>query len=300
MDDAAAVRRFRYFLTVASELHFRRAAERLGIAQPTLSVEIRKLEEALGCALFDRTRRRVRLTEAGTVLRDRAPVALESLASALEDTRRAAAGQIGKLTIAYSGSVMFTTVPAILRDFRLRYLQVAVDFVEILSRDQGDALKRHRVDVTMGRDPDPELGIQLTTLANEPLLLALPKRHPLAVRAVIGLEQMAQDRLVLFRSSAHPTLHRRILGLFAPARQAPQVVQETSAWLTTIPLVETGFGYSIVPGSFHRLQSEGVVYRSIRRNPRTTVALGYRRGDPSQLVRNFLECAERITRKRDA
>src|SRR5215469_4356739 len=179
MNSEIELRHLRYFLAVAETLHFSKAAERLGMAQPPLSQQIRRLEELVGHRLFDRTTRGVKLTLAGQVLADRARSTMEKIQDDLEQVRRLGRGEEGTLTVGFSGSVMFTELPAAIESYRRRYPKVELRLRELATSAQLPALLNGTLDLAFMRDGEPTEGIQMTTVVREPYVAVLPEGHPL-------------------------------------------------------------------------------------------------------------------------
>src|SRR5581483_5261462 len=174
MDEEIELRHLRYFLAVAETLHFSKAAERLGIAQPPLSQQIRRLEQLIGHRLFDRTTRGVKLTLAGQLLADRARGTLEKIQDDLEQVRRLGRGEEGTLTVGFSGSVMFTELPAAIESYRRRFPKVELRLRELNTQAQIPAVLDGTLDLAFMRDGDPTEGIQMTTVLKEPFVGVLP------------------------------------------------------------------------------------------------------------------------------
>ncbi len=186
MNDEIELRHLRYFLAVAEMLHFGRAAKKLGMAQPPLSQQIRRLEEMLGAQLFERTTRGVTLTPAGSVLRERALSSMARLADDLEQTRRVARGEEGQLTVGFSGSVMFTELPMAIQAYRRAYPRVEVRLSEMWTSQQLVALADGSIDVGFLRDGERRPELQMTPLLREPFHVALPVGHRSAAAAEGG------------------------------------------------------------------------------------------------------------------
>src|SRR5450755_427622 len=177
MDEYIELRHLRYFLAVAGTLHFSKAAERLGIAQPPLSQQIKRLESLLGHRLFDRTTRGVRLTLAGQLLAERARGTLEKVQDDLAQVRRLGRGEEGTLTVGVSGSVMFTELPTAIESYQRRYPKVELRLRELSTSAQVSALLEGTLDLAFLRDGDPTEGIEISTLFAERYVAVLPKAH---------------------------------------------------------------------------------------------------------------------------
>jgi DNA-binding transcriptional LysR family regulator len=290
------LRHLRSFLAVAEELHFGRAATRLGIAQPPLSQQIQRLEASLGTRLFDRTNRRVELTDAGRVLLDHAARVLQGSAAAVEAVRRSARGESGPLRVAFAASVMFLTLPEIIRAFRHRYPEVHLDLREMPTGLQLEALRAGELDIGFLRQPgvDPEL--RLVTVMREPLRVALPHRHSLAGQTRIRLESLSEEPFVLFPQELAPGLHAQVMALCRRAGFVPRVVQETRELYTTVSLVEAGMGVTIVPASVAKMGWTSVRYLPIvSLLARTRIAAAWRTDRDRPVIRSFLQVARAVS-----
>jgi DNA-binding transcriptional LysR family regulator len=208
MKDAVELRHLRYFLAVAETLHFGRAAQKLGMAQPPLSQQIKRLEEMIGAPLFARTTRGVTLTPAGAMLRERATATMARLADDLEQTRRVGRGEEGRLRVGFSGSVMFTELPAAIQRYRRAYPRVEVQLREMWTSEQLPALADGSIDVGFLRDGERRPELAITPLLREPFHVTLPADHTLRrQRTVDPIVQRAKSNSVyvkgLYRRSRH-------------------------------------------------------------------------------------------------
>ena len=276
------------FAVLAEELHFGRAAERLGIAQPPLSIQIAKLEEAIGAPLLERSTRVVTLTAAGREFAAAAAEVMQRIAAAAEDARRASRGEKGTLRVAYAGSVMFTHVADVIRRFRRERPDVDIQMIEMPSVQQIEAVVAGRADVAVPREPQPDARVTSQVFLRERLVLALPSGHALAGKRRIAPQRLSNEPMIHMPRSAHPLIHERIQVWLERGGVLLRVAQETAEWLTVVSLVGAGFGVGLVPESFRRFGRTGVVYRDLG-GPvvRTPVAVCHRRGDSSPLVNAF-------------
>ncbi|NDZ11449.1 LysR family transcriptional regulator [Variovorax sp. WS11] len=258
------LRAWRQFLAVAEELHFGRAAQRLHMTQPPVTQGIAQLEKTLGVVLFDRTRRRVALTPAGEAL---LPEVRELLARAQAlpgRARAAAAGELGRVRLAFVSTIGFERLPAWVREFRLQCPEVALELVEATGDVQLEAFARGEIDAGLmlhspGFAPP---GLERLAVTEEPLVLALPARHPLARRPKLPLAEALAEPLVIFPRRIVPSLHDAIFGLYHAAGRAPQVAQEAIQMQTIVNLVWGGLGLAWVPESVTQFRRAGVVYRA--------------------------------------
>ncbi|MCH0565580.1 MULTISPECIES: LysR family transcriptional regulator [unclassified Streptomyces] len=278
------------FVVLAEELHFGHAAARLGIAQPPLSQQIRRLEDKVGHALFTRTSGRVALTPAGSELLPVARRALSDLADGLAAARAVGSGRAGRLRIGFAASLALTILPGLLRTFRHEFPGVLLDIREMTTAPQIAALHDTTIDIGLLREPpndETELGFR--TVLSEPFVAVLPSTHPLAAQRTVQLAQLADSPFVLLPRTVGPTLHDQIIGLCITAGFTPQVVQHAVEWQTVCALVETGLGVSLAPASIRRIRLKGVAFRRIEPNTaRTRVAVAWRENDHNPLVTHLL------------
>ena len=286
------LRHLRSFRVVADELHFGRAAARLAMAQPTLSVQIKQLEAMVGARLFDRHTRLVSLTDAGRTLDEAARRILRDVDIAVEATRDVHAGQAGVLRVGFGPTLMLSTLAHVVRTYRLRHPGVRIDLREMPTSEQLTALLRGDLDVgfVRGADADPRLHVEL--FAREPLLIALHRDHPSARAVRVPLASLAHDPWVLFPRAIAPRLHEQVVHLCRQAGFTPNVVQESREVYTTVGLVGAGVGVTIVPETVRRMSRKGVVYKAI---PGASVRLSMVR--PSGPVRPVVEAFLAVARK---
>lgn len=283
------LRLLRYFVAVAEELHFGRAAQRLGIAQPPLSQQIGRLEELVGHRLLDR-RPRVALTEAGRVLLGPARRALQVVEHGVEATRRAGRGESGIVTVGFAASTMLTALPEVFREYRTRYPGVELRLREMSTSAQMEALVTGSIDVGFLREPSPEPGILVQPVLREPFVAALPPGHPLARDGLLHTSALRDERFVLFPRSVAPTLYEQVIAACRAGGFHPRQVQEAREWLTIVSLVDAGLGVSLVPASFQRLRWGGVSYHALDpAGELTTIALCRRREPAPPAVTSFLD-----------
>ncbi len=284
------LRSFRYFLAVAEELHFARAAERLHMAQPPLSRQIRALERELGVVLFHRTKRKVELTGAGMVLLGAARKVLEQADRAVAIAQRAGRGEIGHLDLAYTSTMPYTALfPTVIREYRRALPGVQLGLHEMTTGRQLKGLLDGRVDVGFIRLPvrDCPKSIELTPILREPFLVALRDDHPLAQATAIKIEVLANERLVL--GGIGSGLFNQVDGLCRRAGFEPHVVQAAQQLAAVIALVAAGVGISIVPQSAKHLAVEEVVYRPLSTaSDQAEVAIACRRNESSSAIHAFV------------
>jgi DNA-binding transcriptional LysR family regulator len=297
MNEHFELRHLRYFVAVAEELHFGRAAARLGLAQPPLSQQIQRLEQVLGVRLLDRTSRRVRLTDAGAALLPEARRVLAAAVTALEAARRAGRGESGELRVAFAATVMFLALPEIIRVFRDRFPGVHLDLREMPTGPQLAALKAGEIDIGFVREPRPDPELEMVTVMREPLRIAVHKSHPLASRATLAVQHLANEPFVLFPEELAPGLHAQVMALCRAAGFTPRVVEVSRELYTSVSLVEAGVGVSILPASVEKLGWRGVRYRPIpSASAETRIAAAWRTDRVRPVLAAFMEVVRESTR----
>lgn len=282
------VRRLRYFLAVAEELHFGRAAERLHIAQPALSRQIASLEAGIGALLFDRTRSSIHLTAAGEALLPRARDILARVIDAARVARKAAEGTVGMLQVGFVGSATFSILPGILNAFRTSHQEVELVLHAMNTSELRAALVSRSIDVVFARPgiQDPEIVNEV--VYREPLIVALPESDPLAAQNHIALSDLAMRPFVLYPRHPRPSFADTILELCRAEGFLPDIAQETMEIHTALALVSVGAGVSIVPESTSEAPLNGVAYRPLLGDtPQTQLSLSYRRDNRSAVVSAF-------------
>ena len=289
------LRQLKAFIAIAEEGYITRAAERLGMQQPPLTRLLQSLEAELGVMLMERLPRGVRPTTAGLALLDEARTLLAQVDGVADVVRRAARGERGRLAIGFTSSAaLHPFVPSVLRLFRETFVGVSVVLEEAGTGELLEALVHEKLDAAFIRSPlNGSQSLQDQPILVEPMLLALPTDHPLAIDAQspLPLAALATEAFVLYRRRVGLGLYDAILVACREAGFSPQVVQEAPRMTATLSLVAAGLGVSIVPASMQRLRGDGIVYRELT-ECRSLVAplhLATRVGDGSAVLRRFKE-----------
>lgn len=293
------LRQLRAAIAVADHLHFGRAATAVGLTQPALSQAIKHLETHLGTTLFERNPRHVTITPAGEEFLAEARTALSLLDSATTRAQAAGRGEAGTLAIGMVGSAMLAPVPRLLRTYRDHYPQVRVSFAELTTADQVDQLRSGTLDIGFLRPPLPapaDSELELSTVAREPLLAALPAGHKLARRQRVPLKSLASESFVRTPRHLGAGFYDQITALCREAGFEPHVVQEAVRMDTITGLIAAGFGVSIVPGSVARRPTPDVVFAHLSPAPTPIdLALARPTGHNSPLATNFIALAHDLS-----
>lgn len=288
------------FVAVAEELHFSRAAERLHISQPPLSRQIALLEEELGTPLLTRTSRKVELTPEGAAFLEEARAVLARTESAAELVRAMARGEAGTLRLGFAGAAMEGSLPDIIREFRERRPQVALELREAGTADQLLAIRLEgaadpaRLDAGFVFTAAHDLpGLMTRPFMREPMILALPETHPLSKHETLPLSVLTGEPLIMFPRQSQPELHDEIMNSLRAAGGEPHVAQEAGGGPARVALAAAGLGLALVPASMRRYRREGVAYLGIEGGmPALRVVLAWREDDKNPVLKNFLDVVD--------
>lgn len=304
------LRHLRYFIAVAEEGHITRAAERLGIQQPPLSLQIKALEQELDVQLLRRKPRGVELTEAGVALLERARVILAEVDRACASTRRTARGEQGRVVVGFTASTPFHPfVPRVIRTYRETYPLVSLALEESGSSQLVQGLRNEQIDAAFIRSPVADVvGLEVTPLLEEEMVVALPAGHPLAAAHAnestpLPLGALAKETFVLYKRPGGPGLYDTIITACRGVGFVPRVGQEAPRIVSTLNLVAAGLGVSIVPASLRRLQMDGVIYCRLsdtaKLKLKAPLILACRPGDNSAAVQRFIELVRTAAEQAD-
>lgn len=288
-------RQLRYFLAVAETLHVGRAALRLHMSQPPLTRQIKALERRVGTALFDRSGRRMTLTDAGTAFRAEAERVLAALERAVRHANEVGHGDRGTVRIGFVSTALYGPLPGLVRDFRATHPDVEIDLLELTADAQLVALGRGDIDLGLALCAEPSEHIEIRTLYREPLVACLPEQHALARRhrSRLAVESLRAEPFVMFPRHLSPGLHDRIVGLAEQAGFALRIEQQAVQMQTIVGLVSAGVGLAIVPDCMRALARPGVVYRRLPRDvPQVETALIAPRRGARPAARAFVRFAK--------
>ena len=257
------LRHLRYFIAVAEELNFTRAAERLHIAQPPLSRQIQQLEEDLGVQLFERNVRPLKLTEAGRFFYAHAQQLLAQTAELATMTKRV--GKIErKMSLGFVASTLYGMLPKVIRRFRSQFPEIELSLHEMTTMEQIQALKEGRIDVGFGRIRHEDPSVRRILLREERLVVALPSEHPLlTAKTVLSLKDIAMETVIIFPKAPRPSFADQVLTAFHDRAIEPKKIYEVRELQIALGLVAAGEGVSVVPASVKGLKREDVSYMEL-------------------------------------
>lgn len=289
------LRQLRYFIAIAEEGSFSRAAERLHISQPPLSTQIKALEAELGFALLERGNRGVTLTPAGATYCDEVRALLSQLEQARDRAQQVLVGAVGRLAIGFVSIADYGILPPALKDFRASFPQVEVQLHELTTDAQIPELLAGRLHLGIALAPVDEPELSFSRIATEQLVLAAPAGHPLvAASGAVDLRQLAKADFIVPPRSVGPGLYDLIVSHCRAAGFVPRITQHARQMQTVIGLVSSGMGFALVPASVRNLQRAGVEYRPLTGQP-ALVELGILRNRHADtaLCHNFAAALQR-------
>lgn len=286
------LRHLQFFVVLAEELNFCRAAERLHVAQPALSQQIRALEQRLGAQLIDRGSRPLRLTEAGLYFHAEARQILASYEQAAIGIREIGLGTRRWLGIGFTRSAMYSVLPPALKAFHRAHPEVELKLFEMLAEEQPDALREQRIHVGIGRQAQAVAGCSSLLLLRERVMIALAPDHPLATKKTVRIDQLAEFPLVLYPRHPNAQFSRFVESLYRDAGFAPPVAYHAREIQTAIALVGVGLGVTFVGKSVSRHSRSDVIYRPLQgvgASRTTTLTARFRSDDPTPHLQAFLK-----------
>jgi DNA-binding transcriptional LysR family regulator len=291
------LRHIRYFVAVAEELHFGRAADRLHISQPPLSQQIQNLERELGVELLKRTKHSVQMTEAGRVFLEEARHVLGDAAHAMEAAKRAGRTDSGRLSVGFGPSPEGGLLKRVLAVFLGRYSDVHLELHSLYTQEQVDALTRREIQVAFPLLPIPHRGLIVEPITIEPLVVALPSGHPLAELDPLPLARLKEESFIFFTRAVAPSYYDLVIAACRKAGFAPRVTHEESHVYPVLALVAARLGVAVLPEPASTSRKEGVVYRAIAPpTPTVEMGLAYRRDDPSKILASFRDVVREVVR----
>jgi len=283
-------RHFKYFLAVADELHYGKAAQKLYISQPGLSRQIKQLEELLDLSLFNRHNRKVELTAAGKFLKGKLKQHFQELNSTLEEAKNIYDGIEGNLHFGYVGSAMQNIIPNTLKKFRKNHPKVLLELKEMDNNQQVEALINNKLDIGFVRLEEVPKEVQMHTVLQETFSLVIPKNHEINSSNFQGLHQFKEEDFIMFDPSYSPTYYNKISAIFQQSGFSPKTMHKTVNASTIYKLVENGFGVSIVPTSLQKGYNLEVDFIELTNIPqRTSLSAIWLKKNQNPMLKELLE-----------
>lgn len=284
-----------YFTVLAEEKHFGVAARRIGIEQPPLSLQIKKLERSVGGLLFERSSRQIKLTPMGEALLPEAYKILEHSKHLMDKVQQLGRGETGTLHIGFATSTIFSGITAAIQKHRKLYPGVKLQLQELSSAAQAEALLHKRIDVGFIREAGQLPGLVCQEILQEHFVAVLSAQHPLAKREGLLLKDLQHEPFVHFPRSVAPALYDKVHTVFAKGNMYPNVVQEALEWQTIVALVEANLGVSVCPESFQKLKIGRVQYRPLENvKTKTSISVCHSAANESKLITPFLHIVNQV------
>lgn len=282
------IRQLRYFLAVAEELSFGRAAERLLISQPPLSRQIRQLEQELGLELFHRTKRKVELTTAGTAFLPEVRQVLTQAETAIQVAQRASRGEVGRLVVGFEASSTYDVIPASLKQYRESFPDVDLEVYGMTTEEQFDALLKKRIDVGFMVSPVKNEKVNIETILEEPLTVALPEQHPLTTQDQVQIQDLEHEPFITFQRNRGCGLYDLTIVACQQANFSPIIVQEADEMQVILGFVAAGMGVALLSASVQQFQRPQVVYRQLSNAPQVDLSLASHCDNSSAVLQAFI------------
>lgn len=297
MNENIELRHLRYFLAVAEELNFGRAAERLNITQPSLSRQIQNLEKELGLILFERKQRQIRLTAPGQILLAEVEQIMIRFDQGMRVVKRASRGEVGQLTVGFQGSSVYDVIPISIKAFRDRFPDVEVIMQPMETSEQVIAIAENNLDVGFVIPPTTDANLEVEILLEEPLVLALPENHPLAAQSEIHITALANEPLILASRDRGCGLHEQIFEIYQRVSLRPNVVCAAREMQVMLGFVAAGMGISLLPSHVKNFQRTGVIYRKLTPEaPIAGLGIAWKSNNSTPVLSAFLEIVRSFTK----
>lgn len=290
MSNQIELRHFKYFLAVAEDLHFRKAAERLFISQPGLSRQIKQMEDDLGIQLFDRHNRKVQLTASGKYLKTELTRSLKNLEHVLDYAKLLQDGKYGRLDFGYVGSAMQDIIPNLLIDFKKEHPNIQFGLKEMDNQKQIESLLSHDIDLGFVRLDRVPRGLTIKPILKESFCLVLPENHPINEKKFKDLKQLKNESFILFDPSYSPSYYEKVMQIFDESGFSPIISHNTIHAASIYKLVENNFGLSIVPKSLQKGYNMDVKFIELTKiKQRTTLSVIWNKNNRNPILKSILE-----------
>ncbi|MDF2565388.1 MAG: transcriptional regulator, LysR family [Massilibacillus sp.] len=293
------LRHLKYFVVVAEELHFTRAADRLNMAQPPLSQQIHQLEDELGVQLFYRNKRQVELSAAGKIFLESVYKILNDIEKACDAAQRTHRGELGKIVVGFTGAATFGILTNLLQPYRTKFPLIDLVVLQLNTTDQIQSLLNGEIDIGILYVPVENSGLIFKVIHQQPFIIAMPKNHPLASKSdPIEVQELSKESFIMIPRKAGQVYYDTIINICHSAGFSPNIGPEVYELNTSISLVAAGMGIALVPDSIQTLRINGITYRHLK-NPGSTLktALVWRNDESSPLVHKFIALAEQNIQK---
>lgn len=284
------LRHFKYFVAVAEELHFRKAAEKLFISQPGLSRQIKQMEENLGVKLFERNNKNVILTPAGIYLKNELQIVLKNIENITNQAKLITEGKMGSIKMGYVGSAMQSVIPNLLVRFTKDFPNIKFGLSELDNNKQVNALLSNDIDVGFVRMNQVPKDLEIRPIWKETFSVVLPKTHKMTPRKFKNLAQLKEESFIFFEKNYSPVYYERVMSIFEEAGFSPNISHSTVHANTIFRLVENNFGLSIVPTSLQLGYDMNVKFIELKKIPqRATLFLTWNKNNRNPSLVKFLE-----------
>ncbi len=290
MSNQLELRHIKYFLAVAEELHFRKAADRLFISQPGLSRQIKQMETELGVQLFERHNRKVSLTQAGVYLKYEYQSIIKSLDKVQKHAQLLHKGKEGELKIGYIGSAMHKIIPTFLLAIKKVYPNIHINLQEMDNQAQTSGILDHNIDIGFVRMDRVLRGVEIRPIFEETFSLVLPKSHPINKNNFKDLSQLKDEPFIMFDSSYSPSYYEKVMQIFDEAGFSPIISHNSVKANTIYRLIENNLGGAIVPTSLKEGYDLNIKFIELNKiEHRTTLQLVWSKANPNPVLANVLE-----------
>lgn len=285
------IRQLEYFIAVAEELHFGRAAIRLNMTQPPLSLQIQKLEDFLEVKLFNRSKHHVELTEVGKIFLVEAKKILNEIENSINIVKKASKGDVGELKIGYTSHSVYKILPNILQIYYKKFPLVDVKLQQLSTNEQTQALLNNKIQIGLLSPPVNNPDIILETIHREPLIIALPSNHPLALdTSPVSVKDLENNPFIITSRDKGTGFYDLIINIFREVDLKPNIIQEVNELHTAISLVSTGLGITIVPLSLEQHKKKNVIYKPLKDiDINLSTCIAWNNSKKNSLIENFLE-----------
>ena len=295
------IRHIKYFLAVAEDLHFRKAAEKLNISQPALSKQIKELEDHTGIQLFKRNNRTVLLTDAGIYLKQELTGYFSGLSQVFNHAKLIEKGLIGELRIGYIGSAMENFIPEFLEYFKAKHSEVIFNLEELENQNQLDSLVNNKIDIGFVRQENLPESIESFKISEESFSLAVSDDHFIDINSFESLRQFREDSFILFSQENNPDYYKKIMDIFDYNNFQPKTFHNTINHQTVLNLVSKGYGVAIIPNSLTLTEVEGIRFIDLSYLPqKTSLSLIWNKDNRNPIIKKFTHLIKEIVQEKDA